>query len=103
MLRKKPEKARRKYDAEFKKDVLKMISGGRSVQDISHSLGINANMIHKWKAQDGNPPGGSNPLAEAELPLVTGAEHEQLKARLREVEQERDILKKALGVFSRGM
>src|SRR6202000_406594 len=103
MLGKKPEKARRKYDAEFKKDVLKMISGGRSVQDISHSLGINANMVHKWKAQDGKDPAVSNPLSEAELPRVTGAEHEQLKARLREVGEARDILKKALGVFTRGM
>jgi len=37
------------------------------------------------------------------IPVVSGAEHERIKARLREVEQERDILKKALGIFSRGI
>jgi transposase len=37
------------------------------------------------------------------IPAVPGAEHERIKARLREVEQERDILKKALGIFSRGI
>jgi transposase len=103
MLGKKREKPHRKYDAEFKKDVLKMISSGRSVQDVSHSLGINANMIHKWKADQNKASGVTEPLRDAIIPSVSGAEHERVKARLREVEQERDILKKALGIFSRGI
>lgn len=99
MLGKKLDKPRRKYDAEFKKDVLKMISSGRSVQDISHSLGINSNMIHRWKAEQNEVFG-----QKASFPaVVPGADHEQLKARIRELEQERDILKKALGIFSRGI
>jgi transposase len=103
MLGKKGEKPRRKYDEEFKKDVLKMISGGRSVQEIAHSLGINSNMVHKWKAQHNGAAGITQPLPDIVIPAVSGAEHERIKARLREVEQERDILKKALGIFSRGI
>jgi transposase len=103
MLAKKLDKPRRKYDEEFKKDVLKMIFSGRSVQEISHSLGINSNMIHKWKAQHNEAMGLSQSLPDAVIPSVSGAEHERIKARLREVEQERDILKKALGIFSRGI
>jgi transposase len=103
MLGKKPEKPRRKYDDEFKKDVLKMIFSGRPVQEISHSLGINSNMIHKWKAQHSAALGIVGSLPDSNIPSVSGVEHEQLKARLREVEQERDILKKALGIFSRGI
>jgi len=96
---KKQTKLRRQYDAEFKNDVLKMISGGRSVQDISHSLGINSNMIHKWKAKNEQMMIEKRSLPEIE----PDADHEQLKARIRELEQERDILKKALGIFSRGI
>jgi transposase len=103
MLGKKSDKPRRKYDEEFKTDVLKMIAGGRSVQDISHSLGINSNMIHKWKAQNNETAGITQALPDVVIPAVSGAEHERIKARLREVEQERDILKKALGIFSRGI
>ena len=103
MLGKKSDKPRRKYDEEFKADVLKMIAGGRSVQDISHSLGINSNMIHKWKAQNSGAAGITQALPDVVVPAVSGAEHERIKARLREVEQERDILKKALGIFSRGI
>ncbi len=103
MLGKKLDKPRRKYDDEFKNDVLKMIFNGRPVQEISHSLGINSNMIHRWKAEHKAASGISGPLPDNGIPSVSGAEHEQVKARLREVEQERDILKKALGIFSRGI
>lgn len=103
MQEKKLDPPRRKYDAEFKADVLKMISDGRAVQEISHSLGINANMIHRWKAQHNEAAGRPASLADVVIPTVSGVEHERIKARLREVEQERDILKKALGIFSRGI
>ncbi len=103
MLGKKLDKPRRKYDDEFKRDVLKMIFNGRPVQEISHSLGINANMIHRWKAAHTAAAGPSVAVPDNVIPSVSGAEYEQIKARLREVEQERDILKKALGIFSRGI
>jgi len=103
MQGKKLDKPRRKYDAEFKNDVLKMISAGRAVQDISHSLGINSNMIYRWKAQQNEALGLKEPLPDVVTGPVFDADHEQLKARIRGLEQERDILKKALGIFSRGI
>ena len=103
MLGKKLDKPRRKYDAEFKEDVLKMVFNGRPVQEVAASLGINVGMIHKWRTQHTRAQGAPQPLMPIEVPAVSGAEHERVKARLREVEQERDILKKALGIFSRGI
>ena|SRR5882724_9492158 len=104
MLGKKLDKPRRKYDEEFKKDVLKMITGGRPVQEVSRSLGINANMIHRWKSEYNQSLGTISSTGDIVIiPPVSGAEHERVKTRLREVEQERDILKKALGIFSRGI
>jgi transposase len=103
MLGKKLEKPRRKYDEEFKADVLKMVFSGKPVQEIATSLGINANIIHKWRSRHTGAGAFSQPLTPIAVPAVSGAEHERVKARLREVEQERDILKKALGIFSRGI
>lgn len=103
MLGKKLDKPRRKYDAEFKEDVLKMVFSGRPVQEIATSLGINVSIIHKWRAQHTDSLGLSEPFVAIVIPAVSGVEHERIKARLREVEQERDILKKALGIFSRGI
>lgn len=107
MQRKKLDRPRRKYDAEFKSDVVRMVLNGRSIRELSVSMDLNENMIHRWRSEYNGSLGSSpNPAASAntvDLPAVSGAEHERIKARLREAEQERDILKKALGIFSRGI
>ncbi|MDB5119727.1 MAG: transposase family protein [Sphingobacteriales bacterium] len=99
-MERKTEKKRRKYDADFKREVLTMVSNGRSVLDISQSLGIGSNLIHKWKSRS-NPATASSKAIAPTLENVSCAEHEKLKAKVRQLEQERDILKKALGIFSR--
>lgn len=100
-MEKNSQKKRRKYDADFKQEVLKMVANGRSVQDISNSLGIGANLIHKWKARSLPAPVSSHLLIIPTGEPVPYAAYEEIKARLKQAEQERDILKKALGIFSR--
>lgn len=88
--------ARRRYDAEFKKDVLKMIESGRSVSDVCKSLGIGYNLVYVWiRRAKKNEMSGSNGS-------MGGIDEEKLlmQKRIRELEMERDILKKALGIFS---
>lgn len=84
---------RRSYDAEFKANILKMHSDGRSVPSLAESFGINENLIYRWR-NDANKAGPSKD--EGHLEEVV-----QLRKQLKEVETERDILKKALGIFSR--
>jgi transposase len=97
MESKKAARSRRKFDATFKKDVLKMIESGRSVADVSASLGIAASLVHRWvKAAGLN---SSPPLAAQ--PPAFDAEKAALHKKIRELEMEREILKKALGIFSR--
>jgi transposase len=82
-------KTRRKYDEEFKQQALTMIRHGQSVRSVAQALGISENVLHQWKrvAQ------ANQSDAESEV--------EQLRQRLKQVEMERDILKKALSIFSR--
>ena len=42
---------RRKYDADFKAEVLKMVANGQSVAYASKALGISENIIYRWKQQ----------------------------------------------------
>jgi len=96
---KKPKENRRKYDADFKNEVLKMVESGRPVPEIAQSLGIGSNLIYYWmkRARKGKSvPGDKSQLSFDEEKLA-------LQKRLKEVEMERDILKKALGIFSRPM
>ena len=98
MEHKSSKKSRRKYDASFKQEVVKMIAAGRSVPDIAHSLGIGENLIYRWKKQ---ALSASSQPADSEPSQVSLAEHLALQKRLRELEMEHEILKKAVGIFSR--
>ena len=81
--------ARRKYDEEFKQQALTMIRNGQSVRSVAEALGISENLLHQWK----RAARANQSAAELEV--------EQLRKQLKQVEMERDILKKALAVFSR--
>ena len=95
----------RKYDSSFKADVIKMIASGRSYSELSTALGISGSLLRRWfkaadsVSNDANKK-GSQPSS---LQNNSFAENERLRSELRRTEQERDILKKALGIFSRGI
>lgn len=93
-------KIRRKYDADFKAEVLKMLDNGQTVVYVDTALGVSQNLIYRWKnvnRVDKKVVAGQNELT---------VENQQLKDRVRQLETEREILKKALrtprGVFSAG-
>ena len=83
---------RRKYDAVFKQEVVQMVSNGRPVREVSQSLGVGENLIYRWKGRAKQTPAAAG---------VCLADQETLLGRIRELETERDILKKALAIFSR--
>jgi transposase len=80
---------RRKYDADFKQSALKMIHNGQSVRCVAQALGVAEGQLHRWQ-RDFKQTG---PESEKEVAA--------LRSKLRQVEMERDILKKALSIFSR--
>ena len=89
--------SRRKYDAEFKKEVIKMIESGRSVPEVAQSLGIGNNLIYYWVKRSKK----KNVLPQTQPDDVFDEDKAALQKRVKELEMERDILKKALGIFSR--
>jgi transposase len=82
---------RRKYDEDFKLQALKMVENGQSVRSVAQQLRAGENLLHKWK----HNKLGNHSLLEQE--------NTQLKAKVKQLESERDILKKALSIFSRQM
>jgi len=85
----------RKYDDEFKRQALKKVFDGQAVSSVSREIGVNESLIHKWKREALNT--GANGMSGAEL-----KENAVLKKRVRELEQEVEILKKATLIFGRG-
>jgi transposase len=91
-------KSRRRYDSTFKQDVLKMIESGRSVPDVAQALGLNTSLIYQWIRLSKSP---SSQKRSGETAKVFDPEKVAMQKKIRELETEREILKKALDIFSR--
>jgi len=71
-----------------------MLLDGHAAPSVAERLGLSGtNLLYRWKREQLDESG---PVASALDARVV-----QLEAELRRVERERDILKKALAIFSR--
>ena len=87
---------KQQYNKEFKIQAVKMITeGGHKASEVARSLGIHPNMLYSWKSKYAK----SGEKAFVGTGQLT--ELAELRRKLKEVEMERDILKKAVGIFSK--
>ena len=93
-------KKRRTYTEEFKREVLQLLeASGKSAHALEQELGIGKGCIRRWQKAlasygQGAFPGHGRLTPEQE-------KVRELERRLRVAEQEREILKKAVAIFSR--
>ena len=90
----------RKYDREFKFNAVKLYNErGKKLGEVADSLGIPKSTLYTWiqqMASEGEKSfRGSGNIRSSDEELY------QLKKELADVKQERDILKKAVAIFSR--
>ena len=92
-------KRRRKYDREFKIDCVRLADERGNVAAVAKDLGVNVNVLHRWKRELTEDPEQSFPgigrLKESD---------EELRRLIREnknLKEDRAILKKALAIFSK--
>jgi len=85
----------RKYTPEFKADVLRLVTNGESILAVAKKMGISDSIIHAWRAAEKKNKGGEKSTSTLE------EEVELLRRQLRQTKLERDILKKAVAIFSR--
>ena len=86
---------RKTYSKDFKIEAVRLAKE-RGFAQTGRDLGINTNLIHKWRArleQDGDPafPGQGN---------ATDEQLAQLQRENKRLQEENAILKKAVGIFS---
>ncbi len=97
------EKPYRKYTQEFKAEALELLKrGDKSAGQLERELGITPGLLGKWRAryQVLEQEGKTAQLGPSDLEAAK-AEIRRLQRELTRVEEERDILKKALNIFSR--
>jgi transposase len=96
----KTKKRRRVYDADFKRESVNLCkSSGRSCREVEKELGIGYGILKRWVREfDADP---RNSFRGNGKMLPTEAEFKKIQRELTHVKKERDILKKAVAIFSR--
>lgn len=86
----------KRFDKDFKVSTVKMVTeGGHRASEVARSLGIHVNVLYSWKRKYANN-GDKAFVGKGHL-----TEMSALRKELRETQMERDILKKAVGIFSK--
>ena len=91
---------RKKYDKEFKLTVVELSLLRGKVKEVAEEYGIDPQMLSSWRSQYKNhkeiafPGNGKKMQTEAEKEIS------RLQKELADARMERDILKKAISIFS---
>ena len=88
---------RKKYSKEFKQDAVRLVTEqGYSIAESARNLGLNANMLARWKKESEESEDafrGNGKLTPELLEL------RQLRSENKQLRLEREILKKATAFF----
>lgn len=91
---------RRVFSKEFKQKAVELSNVRGNTQEIARELGVSPELIYRWRAEFRASPklafsgNGNKQLTEEQRELA------RLKRELDDVKMERDILKKAVSIFS---
>ena len=88
----------KRYENDFKVMIVELLKSGRKARELSEEYGVNDGVIRRWRREYESKAGDfskKRELSKEEKELKI------LKKHLREVTLERDILKKAVSIFSK--
>jgi transposase len=96
------------YPVEFKADAVALFRSrpGATIASIADDLGVNRETLRSWVRLDDERRGAAGPrpgrpgVAAGEAPGTVEQENADLRRRVRELEEERDILRKAARYFA---
>ena len=97
-------KRRRKYDQQFKDDAVRLLlKGDRTLKAVAESLGVERSCLARWRNKylQGETGGGAKSMEAGHSASELEKENRRLRKELAEAVQHREILKKAVGIFSR--
>ena len=90
-------KTRPAYPEQFRREALELVRQGRSIPDVAASLGVSSQTLRNWRRQHERDRGER----DDGLSSVEREELRSLRKRVKRLEQEREILKRATALFAR--
>jgi transposase len=92
-------RSRMPYPAEFKQEAVRLLREQRLPRSqVARDLGIDAETLRRWARELAPDSAGTADTSTA--PPVSAAELARLRRENEQLRMERDILKKAIGIFS---
>lgn len=95
---------RKRYSKEFKLDVIQQSYLWDNIRELANELGLAPGLIYKWRAAyESAQSTGKKTFAGNGVQTLPPeqAELQRIKAENAELRMERDILKKAIGIFGK--
>ena len=90
-------KSKPPYPEPFRREAVELVRQGRAIPDVAESLGVSAQSLRNWVKQDQlDRRERDDGLTSAERDELS-----ELRKRVKRLEQERDILKRATALFAR--
>ena len=90
--------AKQKYDNEFKVMIVELLKSGIKTKQLSDDYSLNISMISRWRREYAAKSGDFSKKREVS---IQEQEFKALQKAFRDVKMERDILKKAVSIFSK--
>ena len=88
--------SRRKFDKEFKTTIIELLKNGKEVKTVCLEYDLDTSMVSRWRREFKSETGSF----KDETTLIYDQEIRSLKKQLKDAQEERDILKKAVRIFS---
>ena len=87
-------KTYKSYDEDFKKTLVSLYESGKKLSELQREYGVNESTIRPWITKYGT-------ITTSTGETTTNDEILKLQKKNRELEQENEILKKAVAIFSK--
>jgi transposase len=94
-------KGRRTFTKEFKTNAVELSYSRANVVELANELTIRPELLYRWRSEFASYNGKSFPGNGKAKQTEEESENARLKKELAEMRMERDILKKAVSIFSK--
>lgn len=94
---------RKQYSVEFKEEAVRLVvMDGLSAPEVAQRLGINPNLLYRWKGKHlENLEASASAQGAGSSPREMAVEMDRLRKRLSKAERINEILKKTVGYFAK--
>jgi transposase len=93
--------SRRKFNREFKLKAVELSYTRKNIRDLAAELQVRPELIYRWRSEFATLEQGSFPGNGKRKLTTEESEVARLQKELDDMRLERDILKKAVGIFSK--